>query len=87
VLALGKRIEARIRRDPIKPAAERAASVEAREGAPGPQERLLHEILGLVKRTQHPIAVHLELAAERFGELLERLGRLLHGGCWRWAIG
>ena len=35
---------------------------------PRPQERLLHGVLGLVERGEHPVAVHVQLAPVPFGE-------------------
>ena len=43
---------------------------------PRPEERLLHGVLGLVERGEHPVAVDVELAPVPLGERGERgLGR------------
>jgi hypothetical protein len=39
---------------------------------PGPQQRLLHHVVGVVYRTQHPIAVLVQLAPVRLDKLGER---------------
>src|SRR5437879_6257898 len=54
-------IQARVRRDPIQPSPKRGAALETPAIAPRPQQRLLHQVLGLVERAQHPIAVHPQL--------------------------
>ena len=56
---------------------ERAA-VEALAAAPGAQERLLHRVLGLVERGEHPVAVHVQLAPVPLGDVGE--GRAVAGG-------
>ena len=54
------RLEAHVRRDPVEPGAERAAALEPCEAAPGPQERILERVLGIVQRAEHAIAVGLQ---------------------------
>jgi hypothetical protein len=39
--------------------------------APDAQQRLLHRVLGLVQRTQHPVAVGVELATVGREQALE----------------
>jgi len=64
-------VEAAVGRDRIEPAARRAAPVELRPRAPGLEERLLDEIVRLVERAHHPVAVKLERAAVGDGQALE----------------
>src|SRR4029077_4502427 len=48
-------------------------AVEPAGRAPGPQQGLLDQVLGVVHGTQHPVAVRQQLAAERIrlaGEIL-----------------
>ncbi len=46
--------------DPVQPMAERGAAFELVQSAPGPQERLLHQVLGSLQRAQEPVAMELE---------------------------
>jgi hypothetical protein len=66
-------VQARIRRDPVEPAAKRRAFPEPVKSPPRAKHRLLDEILGVVERADHPVAVHLELPAVRPGQLGERV--------------
>ena len=50
-------VEADVRRDPVEPRPQRGAALEPVEAAPGPHERLLHRVLGLERRAEHPVAV------------------------------
>jgi hypothetical protein len=70
--ALAERVEAAVRRDPVQPRAQRGALLEAAEPAPGGEQRLLDEILGVLHRAEHPVAVQLELAPVRFDQRRER---------------
>ena len=74
-------VQARVRRDLVEPRAQRAALREARQGAPGPQQRLLERVLGVVDRAEHPVAVGVQLRATRLHEaavgiLVARASRL-----------
>jgi len=51
---------------------ERRAALEATEVLPRAQKRLLHQILRLVERAQHPVAVHPQLPAMTLDEHRER---------------
>ena len=53
--------------------AHRAATLEPRQPAPGGQQRLLHRLVGVVQRAEHPVAVPSELAAVTGDQLGERL--------------
>ena len=64
-------IEAAVGGDRVEPTADRAASVEFRPPAPGPQKGVLDEVVRLVQRAHHPVTVELELAAVGGCETLE----------------
>ena len=63
-------VEADVRRDPVQPRTERAPPRTV-AAAPRPQERLLHGVLRLVERGEHPVAVDVQLAPVALGELGE----------------
>ena len=65
-------VEADVRGDPVQPRAEQRAAVEGLAPAPRAQERLLHGVLGLLERAEHPVAVHVQLAPVALGERVER---------------
>ena len=54
--------------DPVEPGAHRGAALEVRGGLPGAQERLLDQVLGLVHRAAHPVAVRQQLALVALGQ-------------------
>ena len=56
-LAALDHVEADVRRDAEKPRTQRSAALEVIEAAPCPEQRLLHRVLCLERRPQHPIAV------------------------------
>jgi hypothetical protein len=70
--------QARVGRDPVQPGAHRRAALEPVERAPRPQIRLLNQILGLLGRAQHPVAVSQQLAPEPPGEAGEILANRHH---------
>jgi hypothetical protein len=72
-----ERIETGVRRDPVEPRTERRPSLEASAFPPCPQERLLHEVLGVLQGAEHAVAVQLQLTTVRLDELGER--RLVAG--------
>ena len=43
--------------DRVQPGAQRAAPLEPREAPPRPQQRVLHGVLGVLHRAEHPVAV------------------------------
>ena len=47
------------------------ARLEARQRSPRAQEGVLDGVLGVLHRSEHPVAVGLELAAERLDEVAE----------------
>ena len=64
-------VEAHVRRDAIEPGTEQRAAVERVAAAPRAQERLLHGVLRLVERGEHPVAVDVQLAPVALGEARE----------------
>ena len=71
-------VEAGVRRDPVQPGVHGGAALEPLERPPGAQQRLLHEVLGVVDRAEHPVAVDLQRVAVGLHELPERA--LVAGG-------
>ena len=69
----GQGVKASVGGYPIEPAAEGSSSFEVVEPAPSANQRLLNEVLGVVERAKHPVAMELELPAVRLGEPLERI--------------
>ena len=65
-------VEADVRRDPVEPGAERRATLEPVEALPGADERVLHGVLGVERRAEHPVAVA--------GQLRPVLLQLTEGG-------
>ena len=65
-------VQAGVGRDPVEPRLDRRAALEALEPAPGAEQRLLHDVLGVLGRAEHPVAVDLEDAAVRLDEPPER---------------
>lgn len=59
--ALGEQVQAGVGGDPIQPGPERGAPLEGLSPPPGTQERLLHGVLGVLERPEHPVAVHVQL--------------------------
>src|SRR6185436_3587945 len=73
-LPTGDRVETDVRRDPVEPGAQRGATFEPVERLPGANHRLLHRILGLEGRAEHPVAVARQLTTVEL-ELLDPCGR------------
>ena len=61
LLAAVERVDADVRGDPVQPRAQ-AVALEAVEGAPGAQHRVLDGVLGLERRAEHPVAIGGQLA-------------------------
>ena len=75
----GQFAQARVGGDPVQPCADRPPLVVvAIVGAPGAQHRLLHQVLGFVDRSEHPVAVCEQLAPEGLGAALEIVPDILH---------
>ena len=62
-----QRGQAGVRRDLVEPGPHRRPALEPAVGSPRPQVRLLDEVLGVVHRAEHPVAVRQQLAPERLG--------------------
>ena len=56
-------VEAHVGRDAVEPRAQRRAALEAVEAAPRADDRLLDGVLGLERRSEHPVAVAGQLDA------------------------
>ncbi len=66
--------------DPVQPGSHRRPCLEMRVSPPRPQVRLLHQILGFLHRSGHPVAVRKQLAPVERGQLVEPGGvHLWHG--------
>ena len=61
--AARQRVEARVRRDPVEPGPEQRTPLERGTRLPRLEVRVLDEVVGVVDRTEHPVAVDVELAA------------------------
>jgi hypothetical protein len=60
-LAATKLVEAHVGGDAVQPRAQRRAALEGVETLPGPDHGLLHGVVGLERRAEHPVAVAREL--------------------------
>ncbi len=67
-------VEADVRRDPVEPRAEARATFEALEAFPRPEQGLLHGVLGVEGRAEHPVAVRGQLPPMLGEPLLEIVG-------------
>jgi hypothetical protein len=70
--AVAKHVETAVGRDPVEPGAQRGASLEPAQSAPGCEQRFLHGVLGILERTEDAVAVQLQLCAVRVDELAKR---------------
>jgi len=52
--------QAPVGRDPVQPPSHRAVPVEAGQVPPGAHKGLLQDVLGIVHRSEHPVAVHVQ---------------------------
>jgi len=52
-----EQVEADVGRDPVQPRTHRGPAGEAVGAAPGPDQGLLHRVLGVERRAEHPVAV------------------------------
>ena len=82
-----QQVEADVGRDAVEPRADRRAALETVEAPPGADKRVLHRVLGLERRAEHPVAVGGQLGAMLLEPLLELAGvgldakrRVLHSG-------
>src|SRR6266540_6235896 len=67
-------VEADVRDDPVEPGTERRPALEPLEALPRPEQRLLDGVLGLERRSEHPIRVGGQLDAMLLQQVLEVLG-------------
>ena len=72
-----ERAQTGVRGDSIEPGPEQRSSFEPRTRTPGTKQRLLDDVLGVLDRSQHSIAVDLQLPPVAFGQ--RREGRLVAG--------
>ena len=61
-LVARQKIEAGVRGDAVQPRAEACSALEGLTLLPRPQKRLLNQILGVLERRHHSVALHVELA-------------------------
>src|SRR5207247_897711 len=66
-------VQAARRGDPVQPGPDRGAPLEPAQPLPGRQQRVLHGVLGILHRTEHPVAVHLQFPLVRADEPAERV--------------
>jgi len=66
-------VEAPVGGDLVQPGADRGASLEPAEPLPGGQQRVLDSVLGVLERSEHSVAVDLQLPAVMLGQFLEGL--------------
>src|SRR5260370_19773715 len=52
-------VEAPVSGDAVDPGAKRGASFEPSKALPGAEQRVLQCVLGILKGSEHPVAVHL----------------------------
>ena len=67
-----ERVQAGVRRDPVEPGPERASPTELGQPAPRAQQRLLEDVLGVLERAEHPVAVSVELGSVLLDDPAER---------------
>jgi hypothetical protein len=68
-----ERVEAAVGRHPVQPGAQRGSFLETGETLPGGQQRVLEGVFRVLHRAKDPVAVDLELATVRVGELTKRV--------------
>jgi NADP-dependent 3-hydroxy acid dehydrogenase YdfG len=59
--------------DPVQPGANRRPPLELLKAAPSGEQRLLEQVLGVLRRPDDPVDVELELTAIGVGQLAERV--------------
>jgi hypothetical protein len=64
-------VQAGVGGDPVEPGADRSARLEPGQAPPRREQRVLHGVVGVLERAEHPVAVHVQLAAVRSGQLRE----------------
>src|SRR5262249_32845601 len=68
-----QRVQAAAGRHLVQPGPDRGTAPAPAQAPPGRQQRLLHRVLGVLRRAEEPVAVHLQLAPVGLDELTERL--------------
>ena len=63
--------QADVRRDPVQPRAGGVVRPQPGQAAPGPHERFLEGIVGVVHRAEHPVAMRVELGPVLLDEIPE----------------
>lgn len=64
-------VQASVCGDPIKPGADRRATLKSFETHPGSEQRVLQYVFGVLQRRQHAVAVHLQFSPVRVDEFGE----------------
>jgi hypothetical protein len=64
-------VEAHVRGDLVQPGSDGSSLLDPWQTTPGAQERVLHRVLGVMHRTEHPVAVGVKLRAMWFDEAIE----------------
>jgi hypothetical protein len=64
-------VQAGVGRDPVQPRPQRRSPLEGLSATPGPQERLLDEVLRVLVGRQHAVTVHAQLAPVGLDEFSE----------------
>ncbi len=64
-------VDAQVVRDPVQPGPQAGTAFKRFKCFEGPQERLLHHVLGFGQGTSQPVAVGNQLAAVRLGQAAE----------------
>ncbi len=71
--AVTQRVQAPVGRDRVEPGAQRRPALELLEPAPGGEQCLLQQVLGVLERAEDPVAVQLQLAPVGRRQLGKRL--------------
>src|SRR4029453_13457486 len=67
------RVQAGVGGDSVEPPAKRASTVEIGQPPPGPKERVLKRVLGVLRRAEHAIAVREQRPSVDFDEVPKRV--------------
>jgi hypothetical protein len=78
-LAVADRVETAVRGDAVEPRAQGGTAFEPGEAAPGGDQGFLNQVVGVVDRAEHAIAVHVEFVEVGLGQLAEC--PLVSGAC------
>jgi len=66
-------VDTHVRRDPVQPGADPGAGLVAPAPRPGAHERFLNEIVRVVERADHPVAVYVQLSTMALCDASERI--------------